>query len=464
MSKPISLGFQIYAQKNKFYGTVFDTSSFNPNTLFTQETLGGTITLSTPLKQLTKKFPKFSLATRLGLSYSLSSNKVVEPTRNRDNDLTNNIALNFAQPSIITSRITPSIYYNTKNAYFDPTRGQSIFLGLSMAGGFLGGDIKTIAPTFEYQRFMPVFRVSTDKPHVLAMRFRADHIRSFGTPFDPCVGLSCPLTVIGGIPIYERFYLGGENDIRGYNVRSISPIVPNTSYASTRNAVAKIPDPNNPSKLIDPPPGTVDPSVLQSYTFQPPDPSIGCTPTPSQNCNVVQLFNSFYPIGGDTQFIYNLAYRIPLISVLSLASFGAFGTAFTTRNYQDQIVSSNFAANRNITGYGLFIGANVTRNGVLLNPAGQIATPEEIANAPVDANGNPIGFHRVFVLGDEQSFNILAVSKANNDRFFKGLQSSLGVEFRVQMPVLNVPFRLIFAYNPQLDRHTVFRFSVGRTF
>src|SRR5215510_7669140 len=229
MGKPMSLGFQVYAQKNKFYGTTFDTSSFDPNALFTQETIGGTVSLSTPLRQFTKKFPGFSLASRVGLSYSLTSNKVVDPRQNRDFDLTNDVSLNFAQPSIIESRVTPSIYYNTKNAYFDPTRGQSLFLGFSMAGGIFGGDINTLSPTLEYQRFIPVLRQRSDKPHVLAMRFRADHIRSFGTPFNPCVGLSCPLTVIGGIPIYERYYLGGENDIRGYNIRSISPIVPNTS-------------------------------------------------------------------------------------------------------------------------------------------------------------------------------------------------------------------------------------------
>jgi hypothetical protein len=46
------------------------------------------------------------------------------------------------------------------------------------------------------------------------------------------------------------------------------------------------------------------------------------------------------------------------------------------------------------------------------------------------------------------------------------------MEFRVQMPVINVPFRLIMAYNPQIEdqdnilreRKTVLRFSVGRTF
>ncbi|MBO0723582.1 MAG: hypothetical protein J2P41_22345, partial [Blastocatellia bacterium] len=59
----------------------------------------------------------------------------------------------------------------------------------------------------------------------------------------------------------------------------------------------------------------------------------------------------------------------------------------------------------------------------------------------------------------------------------ENLISSMGLEFRVQMPVINVPFRLIWAYNPQartdpndprtlgyIERRTVFRFSVGRTF
>jgi outer membrane protein insertion porin family len=50
------------------------------------------------------------------------------------------------------------------------------------------------------------------------------------------------------------------------------------------------------------------------------------------------------------------------------------------------------------------------------------------------------------------------------------IRSSIGLEFRVQMPVINVPFRLIFAHNPGVEdgftteRKNVVRFSVGRTF
>jgi outer membrane protein assembly factor BamA len=49
----------------------------------------------------------------------------------------------------------------------------------------------------------------------------------------------------------------------------------------------------------------------------------------------------------------------------------------------------------------------------------------------------------------------------------RDLRTSTGVELRFVMPVLNVPFRLIYAFNPSRDvwqpAHT-FKFAVGTTF
>jgi outer membrane protein insertion porin family len=234
-------------------------------------------------------------------------------------------------------------------------------------------------------------------------------------------------------------------------------------------------DPSDPTRVIDAPPGTVNPSVLRNYTFQAPDPSLGCTTTPSANCNVVPAGVLFTPIGGDTQFIYNIEYRVPVISVLSIAAFADIGSAFNARKYNDQVVSTNFV-NQNITSYGSLTGATITSNGVLLNPSGRIATAAEIASAPVDFNGSPIGFRPVLIQGEAQDFSIVGTSVKNVSRIFSDVRSSMGLEFRVQMPVINVPFRLIFAYNPQaktdvtdptvlfIERRTVVRFSVGRTF
>jgi outer membrane protein assembly factor BamA len=49
----------------------------------------------------------------------------------------------------------------------------------------------------------------------------------------------------------------------------------------------------------------------------------------------------------------------------------------------------------------------------------------------------------------------------------KQLRTSTGVELRFIMPVLNVPFRLIYAWNPNRDAFqpkSTFKFAVGTTF
>lgn len=50
----------------------------------------------------------------------------------------------------------------------------------------------------------------------------------------------------------------------------------------------------------------------------------------------------------------------------------------------------------------------------------------------------------------------------------KNVYSSMGMEFKIFVPMLNVPFRLIFAYNPRTlepgDSHFTFRFAVGPSF
>jgi outer membrane protein insertion porin family len=480
LGKPIGFGIQLFAQRYQFIGSGFNfanasdvlaasffgLSSLNADTLFTQETIGGTISLSTQASVIAnnffgRKLRNFAGLSRVGLSYSLSATKTIDPKVNTDADPKNDIPVTFAQPRVLTSRITPSLFYNSTNAALDPTRGQSLFLGLSLAGGFLGGDVNLFAPSLEYKRFQPVFRRRSERPHVLAMRFRADHIRTFGTAFNPCVGDICSLSFVGGIPIYERYYLGGEYDIRGYNIRSISPVVASDSYLSTRNVVAKIVDPNDSTKRIDAPAGTVDPTVLRNYTFE--SPERGCTEQPSANCNIVKGRTFFVPIGGDTQFIYNLEYRVPILSVLSVAAFADIGSVFNARKYKDQITTTGF------------IRQDVVPGGILVNPAGRAATPDELASAPRDDLGNAIGFRTVLLEGDGRSYDILRASQAPV-KFLSDVRSSYGAEIRVQMPVINVPFRLIFAYNPQaktdltdptvlfIERRTAIRFSVGRTF
>src|SRR5262249_2007798 len=186
----------------------------------------------------------------------------------------------------------------------------------------------------------------------------------------------------------------------------------------------------------------------------------GAIANPGQNgCNVATA--GIYPtlLGGDTQVVYNLEYRIPIVSVLSIAAFADVGTAFNARKYNDQITSSNFVGNQNL-------------GSVILDPNGAQVTDL----APfTDANGIvtlPDGYNTVYMFGAQQRFDIVHASASNKWNLREDLRSSLGLEFRVQMPVINVPFRLIMAYNPYansptniyVQKKTVLRFSVGGTF
>ena len=45
------------------------------------------------------------------------------------------------------------------------------------------------------------------------------------------------LAFVDGVPIFERFFLGDEFTIRGYNVRSITPLAPLDTFLTSRNVV-----------------------------------------------------------------------------------------------------------------------------------------------------------------------------------------------------------------------------------
>jgi outer membrane protein insertion porin family len=472
MGKPISLGFQVFGSQYQFVGNGFDyssqeqqlisqfygTSIFDADTLFTQKTVGGSVSLSGPLQLFTKKFEKFSRFTRLQMSYSLTGTTVKDPAINTDDNPANDIPVTFSQPRIITSRIIPSIYYNTKNASLDPTSGKSLFLGFSLSGGVLGGDVSTFAPSMEFQYFKPVLRRRTEKPHVLAMRFRADHIRAYGNPPPTVQGDTRSLSFVGGIPIFERFFLGGDQDIRGYNLRSLGPIVRGDTFGSTRGEIRpRVADASG--NLVDYT-GPLASGVLASFMADAP---MGrCAgPTPAADCKIVP---GLYPyptlLGGDTQVVYNIEYRVPIFSILTVAGFADVGTAFNARKYSDQVTSSNF------------VNMDLSGGGVIIDPAGAVVTAENLTGAFDDAGNLKEGFNRVFMYGDSQRFDLVRASASNKWRLKEDLRSSVGLEFRVQMPVINVPFRLIMAYNPYADnptniyvqKKTVLRFSVGRTF
>src|SRR5205085_9264889 len=86
--------------------------------------------------------------------------------------------------------------------------------------------------------FQQIFRVRNQRALIrqcLGFRLLAGHVSSFATSAKVRAAQQSSLAFVAGVPIYERFFLGDEYTIRGYNVRSISPIVPIELFVSSRN-------------------------------------------------------------------------------------------------------------------------------------------------------------------------------------------------------------------------------------
>ena len=502
--RPISAGFSIFAFSQKFFGEgtflsqnlsaqedLLSGGFFNDiedENLFTRDSYGGSIYVSAPLSEFYRK-RRFTQFSRVGASYQLSLSSVKDPEVNTDPNSANFIPVIYKQPNILTSRGTLTFSYDTRNASVDPTSGRELSAAIAIAG--LGGDVRTYQPTLSYTQFFPMRRKKSQHPEVFGFRIIAGTVGSFATT--STVREANSLAFVAGVPIFERFFLGDEFTIRGYNVRSISPIAPVDRFITSQNVVISA----NPAGDATPLPG-----FPQSAA------ALGLFTGTSGN-NVASLQRVFTSVGGDTQLLGNFEYRIPIISdVVSLAAFADIGTAFNLRSKSDQQFSSEFVADQpflSTVGFLLpaqcprftlpvsislstlalcnnpLLAASAAGAGSLVARDNRIVTQAELEAAQTgDVNPGtllPPGFQPVFLRGEAQVNSVVRLSQS----LFAGIgdyRSSLGMEVRVQVPVINVPFRLIFAYNPNAredqfidgfpfffnEKKRVIRFSVGRTF
>src|SRR5262249_1307225 len=107
---------------------------------------------------------------------------------------------------IRTSKVIPSFNYNSVNHPITPTGGKSLFISTAFAGSVLGGNVNTLEPTIDAKYFRSGFK----KGHVIGMHLLGRCITGYGGKV---------------APPFSRYYMGGENDIRGFDIWAISPIV-----------------------------------------------------------------------------------------------------------------------------------------------------------------------------------------------------------------------------------------------
>ena len=207
--RPISTGFTVFSSRYSFdqakqEALLFGQSvSINPQFIqdYNQNSTGFTAFANYPVR-------KWSFL-RLGLTYGLTRTNI-QAFNDASRLLFESIQFqSFAGPSalngIVSSSLSPSITYNTINNPQEPTNGKSYFYQMSFTGGPLGGNVNTITNVVEWKKFKPMQK----HRNVLGLHAQAAYITGFGGK---------------EIPPFNLFYMGGEQDLRGYDIRSISPV------------------------------------------------------------------------------------------------------------------------------------------------------------------------------------------------------------------------------------------------
>ncbi|HVA00466.1 MAG TPA: outer membrane protein assembly factor BamA [Terriglobia bacterium] len=298
LDRPITTGFTIFKsdinfnqlQQTSAYAGISQTnlaSAFGASSFqnFAQNSTGFTAFLSYPLKR------HFA---RLGLTYSFTTSSLTTFSLASQAYFQ---ALNFqnivAGPNSLTgirsSSIMPTFNYSTVDDYMEPHRGKSIYAALEFDGSILGGNVNTIRPVVEAKYYHPI----NHKRNTLA----------FHTLFSTVSGYAGRVP-----PPFSRFYMGGENDIRGFDIYSISPVAFFPTIASVCNR-------DNAGNTI---------------------PALDSTGSPTGACGSSTSFpvNTITFPGGDTEVVTNFEYRIPIVGPVTVAPFLDAGMNFVWHTSQ----------------------------------------------------------------------------------------------------------------------------------
>jgi outer membrane protein insertion porin family len=208
--RPITAGIDLYKRKI-IYQTYASANVFG----YQDDRTGISFTTGLPVSRFSRFF----------LNYAY---EIVDISQAQ---LDPNDPLNFTTPTISDSfliedfgrrresRLSPSWVYNTVDSPYTPRRGVKLSISGQVTGGPLGGTLNYLRPDVEGVVYIPHLKRTS-----LGMRAQFGMI----TPFQSTAVID-PLTGRSSLPFYLRFYMGGEQQIRGYNIRAVGPREPSSN-------------------------------------------------------------------------------------------------------------------------------------------------------------------------------------------------------------------------------------------
>jgi len=376
-NRPVQVGFQIYNNKQDFNAAknYQATTGASANLTAAEQSLTQNYNQAADGMNLSISYPlKRHAFQRVGATYSWSKSSITafstaSQTFFQTISFRSGIQGSNALAGIVNSQISLTYSYDTINNPVRPRTGKEYTAAFQAAG--IWGNVRYISPLVAYKRFIPMhYLIPSDNGHnVLGVRAQLGYVQGFG----------------GDVaPPNNRFYAGGENELRGFDVRGATPY----GYVPSR------------------------------VNFQLTNPDGSCVPrdpTNPQDNQCIQVPLPVYgvaSIGGDTNLNTNLEYRIPIVGTLMFSIFDDFGIDVATNHGQ-----------------------------LKQSPEGFASLTAPLYGCPVYNSGSCQGGIPGSKVGFQQ--NIRPISGTN---FVPRM--SLGGELSIIMPIVNAPFRIYYAYNP----------------
>jgi len=172
--RPLSAGFDLFNNRR-----IYDD--------YTVNSLGGDIRFGHPLGDYS----------RWNLIYRVSQDDVSDVAADASP------SLKSEEGKRITALVGGSVSRDTRDSAFEPTRGSIMSIAADVAG-LAFGDSKFVRGIANIATFYNVWL-----DHVVSARAQAGYMVGWST--DP-------------VPLFERFYLGGANSLRGFKARQVSPV------------------------------------------------------------------------------------------------------------------------------------------------------------------------------------------------------------------------------------------------
>ncbi len=122
----------------------------------------------------------------------------------------------------LTSSVTPGITYDSRDHFFSPTEGTKSAVSVKTAG--LGGDARFIKADVSGRWHYPLLK----DPN-----WGGNYVLALGGTLGYGIGLAARQNGKKDLPLFERYFLGGINSVRGFSERSLGPRVPSGCDATT---------------------------------------------------------------------------------------------------------------------------------------------------------------------------------------------------------------------------------------